>query len=450
MSSYTKQHHSLYGTAKTYSRRAILRNGVLLGGALLSAGCVPDISARLNTAAPQKSATNLVCDIPWQGIDFAWLPDNKHIACASTQGLSVVDVQQQQQAWKQKSWPGYRYTDAYAVAWSSDGTHLLYVANSAILVQNALSGENQWTHTMIPSTTHSIAFSADGARVALTLPTTSGPDSLQVWDVSTRRLLSHYQTSSTKNTLVWSPDSTLLAINGQDGSVQVHHGSDGHLLWRYATKSTLLTLLSWSPDSSALAFSTPGVQGKGALEVWDAHSGRARFHMDALVSPNAPNNKDRSIAWSPDSQRLAFSLPGQHNATMVVYSSQTGRHLFSCQAVPGQPVYPTWSPDGSYLAAGNYLVGGGELVQGDNGNRSVIQFWDAHNGKTVFSYPAPKNPTQLSWSPNSQYLATITPRAYGILSNKTCLSMCRYGYNDYALQVFHVGDPSASPANTKG
>ncbi|WP_218032114.1 hypothetical protein [Dictyobacter kobayashii] len=123
---------------------------------------------------------------------------------------------------------------------------------------------------------------------------------------------------------------------------------------------------------------------------------------------------------------------------MVVCSSQTGKQLFSCQPVNGQPVYATWSPNGNYLAAGNYLVGSGELIQGDNGNRSVIQFWDAQNGKTLFSYPAPKNPAQLAWSPDSQYLAIVTPKAYGILSNKTCLSMCRYGYDNYALQVFQV------------
>ncbi|GCE22351.1 hypothetical protein KDK_61510 [Dictyobacter kobayashii] len=174
------------------------------------------------------------------------------------------------------------------------------------------------------------------------------------------------------------------------------------------------------------------------LGVWDARSGHERFQIAAAVSPNAPDSKDRSIAWSPDSRRMAFTLISQHSSTMVVCSSQTGKQLFSCQPVNGQPVYATWSPNGNYLAAGNYLVGSGELIQGDNGNRSVIQFWDAQNGKTLFSYPAPKNPAQLAWSPDSQYLAIVTPKAYGILSNKTCLSMCRYGYDNYALQVFQV------------
>ena len=68
----------------------------------------------------------------------------------------------------------------------------------------------------------------------------------------------------------------------------------------------------------------------------------------------------------------------------------------------------------------------------------IIDLYRAYSGRALFTYSAPKSPDRLRWSPDSRYLALITPRLYDILPNKTCLSLCRYGYEDYALEVFQI------------
>ncbi|WP_126555056.1 WD40 repeat domain-containing protein [Dictyobacter kobayashii] len=272
MDSDTKQKPAPYSARKMYARRSILRGGVLLGGALLGSGCALDLATRADTVRVKVPLNHLVCDIPWQGIDFAWLPDNKQIAYASNQGLFVVNIQSKQQQWKQKNWPGHSYTEAHTVAWSRDGTRLIYITDTAFLIQNALNGYNLWTHSLPNSTTRAVALSPDGTHIAFTQAQTPPPhqssaEFVQIWDVSAQRLLSQYPLASSKSMFAWSPDSTLLAINDPDGSVQVHDGSEGRLLWHYAAPSSAgpLTLLSWSPDSSALAFSSQEYSNK---ECW--------------------------------------------------------------------------------------------------------------------------------------------------------------------------------------
>lgn len=439
---HTTGEQDMYPIQKTCSRRAILRGGMLMGIAFMSSACSLNQASRLNSH-DTTGDNPLLCDVPWQGIGFSWLPDSIHIAYAGSRGLHVLNVKSKQQQWKQKLWPGYNYATTQLVNWSANGTRLVYVTNAALLVQNGMSGENIWSYRVTPSATRAVALSPDGTHLAFTQAQSSHPLTAgngQIWNTNTQRLVAQFDELDAANILLWSPNSAYFVIANQNGSVQVHRGADGHLLWRYGAQKAAAppTVLCWSPDSSALAFATTNAQGHGMLGIWDARSGHIRFQFMTTANLTTQNGNDKSISWSPDSTRMAFATSDQHTSTIVVCSSQTGQHLFTCQSVNGQVAYTTWSPNGNYLAAGNYMVGNGELAQGDNGDRSQLQFWDAHSGKALFAYQAPKNPDQLSWSPDSHSLAIITPKAYGILANKTCLSMCRYGYNDYALQVFRV------------
>ncbi|EFH84658.1 WD40 repeat, subgroup [Ktedonobacter racemifer DSM 44963] len=448
--SQPKEREVLSFAQKGFSRRSLLLGGVISGVALASASCGFNLLPQIRSQG-KPTSNHLLRSINWDGLDFSWLSDSLHIAYASNRGLFVVNVENGQRRWQQKIWPGYDYTSTWATSWSKRGTTVAYVGGAALLVQEVESGQNVWTHRYTSFPERRVALSPDGTRIAFSLsPDTTNaahqPGIVQVWDVQHGTMLSQYPTSlegqeiARVNDITWSPNGAFIASACQDGSVHVWGAADAHLLWRYdaSASSGPCSVLGWSPDGNAIVFAASGKTGKSLLGVWNARTGRVRLQTNADVGVTAQNGKDRRITWSPDGTRMAFGVVNNIGSAIDVWSLQGGRRLFTCEHVSGQPLYVTWSPDGKYLAAGNYIAGSSEPAQGDNGSRSVVQFWDASSGQALFTYSAPKNPDQLAWSPDSRYLALITPLNYGILSNKTCLSLCRYGYEDYTLQVFRV------------
>ncbi|HZR39218.1 MAG TPA: WD40 repeat domain-containing protein [Ktedonobacteraceae bacterium] len=415
------------------SRRQVLIGGLVAGAALIGGGAL--VESRPGQMPQSMASQPLVLDMAWDGLDFAWLPDNAHLAYVSDHGLCIVDVKSGQKVWLNHS---YKYPEA--VTWSEDGTRIAFTMRGTLWVQDVKRGQNLWTYTDPQRPIDRAVLSPDGTRIAFT--SVNPGAGIEIWNIEEKGRIAQYQGQGGRQgfaviSLKWSPDSTRIAMTGQDGSVQVRDAS-GHLLWVYNGQSASgpRGVISWSPDSSAIAF-TAGNQN--LLGVWDAHSGKTRFQAAADVGDIIDQNQsNKSMAWSPDGTRIAFWRQMQGGPVIEVWSVQTAQRLFSCSPIQGQANALTWSPDGKYLAAPDYIVGQGELARGDNGDRSVIQFWDARNGKSLFSYGAPKNPTHLTWSPDSHYLAVITPKAYGILANSTCQSLCSYGYKNYALQVFRL------------
>lgn len=93
----------------------------------------------------------------------------------------------------------------------------------------------------------------------------------------------------------------------------------------------------WSPDGSALAFST---DRDGTMDVWvrDMRSGRER----KIAS------RGMSAAWSPDGNRIAFLNPDAELHIVDLISGDT-RKVHVRLNEPGRP---SWSPDGRAIVVG--------------------------------------------------------------------------------------------------
>jgi WD40 repeat protein len=421
-----------------YTRRDALLGGLTFGAVLASGLLFSGSSQQVQGAsAAGNRTTYLQLSLTWNGLDFAWLPDNARLAIASDDGLGVIRTtngQLSKQNWAQigsrllqNSAPGTR-----AVYWSSDGTKALYTTATGLLVLDVVTGRPLWSHSIEQPSSGLAALSPDGTRLAL--PSKTG---VQIWSVQEGKIIAQFGSSLAAKSLLWSPDGTRLATTSLLGMVQVWRVADGRSLW--SGISSPQQAISWSPDGASIAFVASGTGGQAQLGLWNASNGRVRFQTPALVGFLSDQLKrDDQVAWSPDGSRIAFGVLAGSESRIEVWSVARGQRLFVCQAVSGQSSAPTWSPDGKYIAAGQTIVGKGELIGGDNGERSIVQFWDASNGRALFAYSAPKSPQSLTWSPDSHALAIITPKNYGALANSTCLSFCRYGYGDYALEVFRV------------
>jgi WD40 repeat protein len=427
---------------KAPSRREVLRRGLTAGAALLAGDLLLTGSGPTRQAAATGNSpdTHMTLATPWQSIDFAWLPDSERLAYAGNQGLFIVDARSGRQVGRQQIWRHYSYQDTRAVSWSANGARVVYIAASAFLVQDVQTGQNIWSDRDDHSSLLAAALSPDGRLLARSQ--TPSPAQVQIWNVQTRKLIAQCtapdsQQQSSVQSILWSPDGTRIATTSPSGAVQVWQASTGRLLRAYADQRR--AALSWSPDGAVLAFAAIGAQGAALLGLWDVESWQTRLQTPASVSAVAQQTpRANSVAWSPDGARFAFLAQRQNATSVEVWSVRSSQPLFACQLASGEPTGITWSPDGRYLAAGDAIVGDGILADGNNGERSVVQFWDASNGRALFSCSAPKSPDHLAWSPDSRYLALLTPRIYGILPDKTCLSLCRYGYEDTALEVFQV------------
>ena len=439
---------SQHRATKRHSRRSLLIGGMAVGATLVTGNLFAGCSSI--TPSQQAGSSHLVLDTSWDGLDFAWLTDNTALAYTSDRGLFIVD---RKSGKRTRSGNGPNYSEV--VTWSADGTRIAYNANGTLLVQDVKSGQEIWSHQS-QHMPHNVVLSPDGTRIAFSQDSFAASNAIpnvvvEVWDVHKGSQISQYPKQASKgemveiSTLTWSPDGMHIASTNQEGSVQVWNTADGHLLWGYKVQAAAgpRGVISWSPDSSAIAFAAKKSQDQGLIGAWDAQTGKTLFEAETdVVYPIDQGSKNKRVAWSPDGTRLVLLREAQGKPVLEVWSVRNGQHLFTCQQVSGQLTSVTWSPDGKYIAAGNYIVRDtNELARGDNGDRSVIQFWNAQNGRMLFSYGAPKNPDSLAWSPDSQFLALLTPKDYGIVANRNCLSLCRYGYQNNALQVFQIEAP---------
>lgn len=104
--------------------------------------------------------------------------------------------------------------------------------------------------------------------------------------------------------------------------------------------------LSWSPDSSAVAFTAADPQGRCTLwrVALDGSRPQALASCAALFTP--------SVDWSPDGRTIAFSAEASGAGGLFgIAPDGSGLHRLSTAAPLAMPDHqPAWSPDGRRLA----------------------------------------------------------------------------------------------------
>src|ERR1051326_307306 len=121
------------------------------------------------------------------------------------------------------------------------------------------------------------------------------------------------------------------------------------------------------------------------------HSERPLSSIPACFAYQGHQNTVWSLAWSPNSSRLA-SASG--DGTVQIWEVATRRLLYTCPHDQGAVTGVTWSPDGSRLAFCTSV--------------GTVQVWTA-TGQLLLTFAGHARwATGISWSPDGTRLASAS------------------------------------------
>jgi WD40 repeat protein len=209
--------------------------------------------------------------------------------------------------------------------WSLDGKYLAMKGGHTLRIRVAETGDLQTVAGPNPGPIHGVAWDPKSSLLAF-----SAFSQIQFWDPKERRL-------------------------------------DGMPISR---EGPAIGAMEWSPDWKTIAASCPN----GSVETYDPLK-RVRLW-------NVPLEKPASLAWSPDSQRLAVCTGGSSPAIHIL-DRDTGRFSETKldPRLPGlTPFKPRWSPDGGSIFASG--------VGGNHSTGCAAFWWDVASGKVLRSFEA--------------------------------------------------------------
>ncbi len=188
-----------------------------------------------------------------------------------------------------------------------------------------------------------------------------------------------------------SPDRRMIAFATSQGGFLYDLGS--YQLLRTLDKGENVFSVNWSPDGTKLAAGSllmrASESGLPHLIVWDASTWKAIFERKEENEASIPFG---ALAWSPDSRKIAFSLPERG---LMAADIQTQQIVSQQKDFLVPPYDVAWSPDGSRLIATGDLGYGFRRWRVDTDE--AVRLYDSRVGTAAF---------QLAWSPDGKRIAS--------------------------------------------
>ena len=271
-----------------------------------------------------------------------------------------------------------------SVSFSPDGSLLASAANAGnVNLWDVATKEKIATLEGVSPT-----FSPDGSLLAIEIPhslflfDSDPPDAgtVKLWDVATKAHIATFQPHGTLLTdISFSPDSSLLVFESWDSGVE---------LWDVAKKEHITTFevlsASFSPDSSLLAIGTL----EGSVKLWDVATKKyiatLQGHIDVVTS----------VSFSPDGRLLAS---GSTDGTIMLWDVATKEKIATLEGHQGSYTEVMFSPNGTLLLS---------VAPDAEDSYRILSLWDVAK-KEKLSTLSMNAFTSVLFSPDGSFLVAI-------------------------------------------
>ena len=262
-----------------------------------------------------------------------------------------------------------------SVALSPDGKLVVVGAWDWIQWWDVDSGTAPLAQIEHTSTVSSIAFSADGERIAAgmnpygeRLQNGSSDAIVKVWDVATGDELAVFEGHSDRvGSLEFSPEGDRLATGSGDATVRIWDIQHGRETFKLEGHTGWVSTVRFSPDGRIVA-SAGGDNSDATIRLWDAEIGEEvqviKAHEDHGFSKGVT-----SLSFSPDGNRLAG---GNQSGIVVLWDAHTGDELITNDYGEGENDRFGIIKEVAFTADGSQFI-----TATDEGE---INVWDAADG----------------------------------------------------------------------
>lgn len=265
-------------------------------------------------------------------------------------------------------------------------------------------------------TVKALAFSPDGSLLAA-----QGLDgSVRLWEVATRRIVAVLPgPSGAGRAIAWSSDGTTLAVVGGESDI---------LLWDIPSRSLRATIgaahteritaMSFRPDSLELG----SASSQGGIKIWDTNSLSLVKQRENTLFPIFEG------AWSPDGETLAIAEAGGGTVDFWEYAEN---HLERKTIHENNVWSVDWSADGQQIASGGYDM--------------TVRVWQAADGAEVARFEVPRfQPKTVRWSADGAWVLASgglgVIRVWDVASQRAVLTFRAHDMSDALLAVQPGGE----------